>query len=64
MRIAVKHLGQRVGEERLYVASASTSLFITKRSQDRNSKQGRNLEAGLVLFNEELRKCLTGRPEA
>jgi hypothetical protein len=35
-----------VGKERVYSAYTSTLLFITRGSQDRNSTQGRNLEAG------------------
>jgi hypothetical protein len=36
---------KQVVEERVYSASTSISLFNTKGSQDRNSKQGRNLDA-------------------
>ena len=36
----------QVGKEIVYLAYTSTSLFNTKGRQDRNSKQGRNLEAG------------------
>ena len=35
-----------VGEERVYLAYSSTALFIMEGSQDRNSKQDRNLEIG------------------
>ena len=43
----VKHGDQKqVGEERIYLTCVSTSQFILKGHQDRNSKQGRNLEAG------------------
>jgi hypothetical protein len=38
---------KQVGEERVYSAYISTLLLITKGSQDRNSHNGRNLEAGL-----------------
>ena len=37
---------KEVREERAYLAYTSISLFIMEGSQDRNSKQGRVLEAG------------------
>ena len=36
----------QVEKERAYLAYTSTSLFITQGRQDKNSKQGRTLEAG------------------
>jgi len=35
-----------VVEEKMYLAYTSISLFINKRSQNRNLEQGRNWEAG------------------
>jgi hypothetical protein len=37
---------KQVGEERVYLAYTSTTLFIREGSQDRNSNRDRNLEAG------------------
>jgi len=39
---------KQVGEESVYMAYISISLFITEGTLDRNSEQGRSLEAELT----------------